>query len=415
MDKCIGFIGLGRLGLPVALTVESKGYKVIGYDVNPNVAKWIKNKQIPTVEADIDEYFKDTKLELQSFEEVVKNSDIIFVAVQTPHQEEYDGSHPLPDKRVDFDYSYLIRAVEDIAEISKDKLVAIISTTLPGTIKREIEPILDVIYTPQFIAMGTVIEDYLNPEFNLIGSNHSDKTEIMKEFYKTINNAPMLVTDPTTAECIKVSYNTFITAKTVLANTWGEIAQRVGADVNDITKAWSLSSKRLLSPRYLKSGVGDGGGCHPRDNIALSSLARRLDLSYDLFDALMTAREKHMGFIADTIVNEIDRKPNFHVVLLGKSFKPNTNITTGSPALLLARNLEYMNVQFEHIDPYVDDIEIGDNDIFSEAIYVICTAHKQFSTYQFVADSIVIDPFGIIQDQPGVKIIRIGRLTTTNY
>ena len=106
MDKCIGFIGLGRLGLPVALTVESKGYKVIGYDVNPNVAKWIKNKQIPTVEADIDEYFKDTKLELQPFEEVVKNSDIIFVAVQTPHEEEYDGSHHLPDTRGDFDYSF---------------------------------------------------------------------------------------------------------------------------------------------------------------------------------------------------------------------------------------------------------------------------------------------------------------------
>jgi len=162
MDKCIGFIGLGRLGLPVALTVESKGYKVIGYDVNPNVAKWIKNKQIPTVEADIDEYFKDTKLELQSFEEVVENSDIIFVAVQTPHEEEYDGAHHLPDTRVDFDYSFLINAVDKIAKIDKTKLVAIISTTLPGTIKREVEPIMDVIYTPQFIAkyMQEEIEDY---------------------------------------------------------------------------------------------------------------------------------------------------------------------------------------------------------------------------------------------------------------
>lgn len=415
MDKCIGFIGLGRLGLPVALTVESKGYNVVGYDVNPNVAKWIKNKQIPTVEADIDEYFKDTKLELQSFEEVVKNSDIIFVAVQTPHEEEYDGSHHLPDTRVDFDYSFLKDAVQQIADVDKTKLVAVISTTLPGTIRREIEPIMDVIYTPQFIAMGTVIEDYLNPEFNLIGSKHSDKTEELVEFYKTINDAPMLITDPTTAECIKVSYNTFITTKTVLANTWGEIAHKVGADVNDITKAWSLSSKRLLSPRYLKSGVGDGGGCHPRDNIALSALARRLDLSYDLFDSLMTAREKHMGFIADTIVKELDLNPDLNLVLLGKSFKPGTNIDSGSPALLLARQLEVLNIRFEHIDPYVDDLEIGTSDIFSEGIYVICTAHKDFSTYQFVSDSVVIDPFGIIQDQPGVKVVRIGRLTPTNY
>jgi len=409
MDKCIGFIGLGRLGLPVALTVESKGYNVVGYDVNPNVAKWLKDKQIPTVEDGIAPYLEATKLKLLSFREVVKQSDIIFVAVQTPHEEQYDGSHTLPDTRVDFDYSFLKDAVQQIADVDKTKLVAVISTTLPGTIRREIEPIMDVIYTPQFIAMGTVIEDYLNPEFNLIGSKHSDKTEELVEFYKTVNDAPMMITDPTTAECIKVSYNTFITAKTVLANTWGEIAHKVGADVDDITRAWSMSTKRLLSPRYLKSGVGDGGGCHPRDNIALSCLARRLDLSYDLFDALMRARENHMGFIANEIVKQIDNHPDMHVVLLGKAFKPGTNITSGSPALLLARELEVLNIRFEHIDPYVDNIEIGPNDIFSEAIYVICTAHKDFATYQFVSDSVVIDPFGIVQQQPGVKLISIGR------
>ena len=401
----VGFIGLGKLGLPVALTIESKGYKVVGYDVNPNVAQYLKNKKIPFVEKDIEPYLENTQLELLSLPEVVKQSDIIFVAVQTPHQPEYDGANILPTTREDFDYSYLVDACKQIAEVSKDKLVAIISTVLPGTIKREIQPILDVAYTPQFIAMGTVIDDYLNPEFNLIGASY-DKAKKLESFYKTINDAPMLITDPTTAECIKVSYNTFITAKTVLANTWGEIAQKVGADVDDITRAWSISNKRLLSSRYLKAGVGDGGGCHPRDNIALSWLAESIGLSFNIFESLMLSRQNHMEYIADLIEKEMSDLP---IILLGKSFKPETNITSGSPALLLGQLLDRKGIDYEQIDPKVDDVEISEGDIFSEGLYVLATAHPEFSTYQFVSDSVVIDPFGLVQDQPGVKVIRIGR------
>jgi UDPglucose 6-dehydrogenase len=206
----IGFIGLGKLGLPVALAVESKGHKVIGYDINPNIRQYLTAKTTPFVEKDIDEYLQKTKLKLKSLEEVVKESDIVFVAVQTPHGDMYDGANILPQTREDFDYSYLIDACQRVAQVSKDKLVAVISTVLPGTIKREIEPILDVAYTPQFIAMGTVIDDYLYPEFNLIGAT-KDKADVLENFYKTINDAICIKTDPTTAECIKVSYNTFIT------------------------------------------------------------------------------------------------------------------------------------------------------------------------------------------------------------
>ncbi len=401
----VGFIGLGKLGLPVALTIESKGYNVVGYDINPDVSKYLKDKKIPFVEKDIQPYLENTNLKLLSLPEVVKQSDLIFVAVQTPHGEVYDGANILPTTREDFDYSYLIDACKQIAAVSKDKLVAVISTVLPGTIKREIMPILDVAYTPQFIAMGTVIDDYLNPEFNLIGASY-DKAKKLEAFYKTINDAPMLMTDVTTAECIKVSYNTFITTKTVLANTWGEIAQKVGADVDDITKAWSISTKRLLSPRYLKAGVGDGGGCHPRDNIALSWLANDIDLSFNIFESLMMSRQNHMEYIANLIYKEASDLP---IVLLGKSFKPETNICSGSPALLLAQLLKAKGIEFEHIDPKIDDVEISPGDIFSEGIYVLATAHPEFSTYKFVSDSVVIDPFGLVQDQPGVKIIRIGR------
>jgi UDPglucose 6-dehydrogenase len=173
-----------------------------------------------------------------------------------------------------------------------------------------------------------------------------------------------------------------------------------------ITKAWSVSTKRLLSPKYLKSGVGDGGGCHPRDNIALSWLANNIGLSFNIFESLMMSRQNHMEYIADLISKEASDLP---IILLGKSFKPETNICSGSPALLLGKLLEERDIQYEQFDPKVDDIMMDSSPLFSEGLYVFATAHPEFANYRFAMDSTVIDPFGLAKDQPGVKIIRIGR------
>jgi UDPglucose 6-dehydrogenase len=124
-----------------------------------------------------------------------------------------------------------------------------------------------------------------------------------------------------------------------------EICEKTGADVDDLVDALSLASDRVISSAYLRGGMGDGGGCHPRDNIALSFLARELDLSYDLFEALMVARERQTEWLAD-LVGEGPLE------VLGKAYKPETNLTVGSPALLLAALLEERGVEFAHTDPY---------------------------------------------------------------
>src|SRR5690606_21623975 len=137
-------------------------------------------------------------------------------------------------------------------------------------------------YTPQFIAMGTVLDDYLHPEFNLIGVDDPVAAVTLESFYATINDALPVITDVTTAEGIKVSYNAWLTAKTVIANAWGEMCERLGMDFDAMFEAWSLSRDRLISPRYMKAGMSDGGGCHPRDNIAMSWLANEVEMSYNL-------------------------------------------------------------------------------------------------------------------------------------
>lgn len=404
----VGVVGMGKLGLPVALAIEGQGHNVMGYDLNPAVGEYIDNRQIPYTEEGIQPYLDATKVRVaQCVGEVVKKSDIIFIPVQTPHDPQFEGATRLPDERKDFDYSYLEMAVADVAaecaKLATKKTVAVISTCLPGTYENKIKPLLneyvDYVYAPQFIAMGGVIQDYLNPEFNLIGVESEVAADQLERFYATINDAPNVRTDITTAEGIKVSYNTWITAKTVLANAWGEMAHKTGMNFDDIKKAWDLSTKRLISPRYMDSGVGDGGGCHPRDNIAMSWLADEVGMSHNLWEDLMLAREEHMGWLANEAV-ELSKEHELPLVIMGRSFKPETNIETGSPAVLASNILKEQGVPHQHYEDVTN--------IPQPAVYFIATKHDRYKTFRFPIGSVVLDSFRYIPDQKGVTIIRVG-------
>jgi UDPglucose 6-dehydrogenase len=406
-------IGMGKLGLPVALVLENKNNVVKGYDVNPAVQTYLSERQIPFKEEGIEPYLESHDISMvDTIEDLVGWADILFCAVQTPHDPQYEGTTRLPDDRKDFDYSYLQDAVTEVAQaaerLNQETTLVVISTCLPGTYEKHIKPLLNkyvnYIYNPFFIAMGTVIHDFTHPEFVLLGYDRGYPDTWLEGMYRGIHGKPILRTDITTAEAIKVSYNTFITTKTVLANLWGQIAHKTGANVDDIYQAWTLASDRLISARYLQAGMSDGGGCHPRDNIALSWLADEIGLSYNYFEALMKARESHEEWIASLIV---DRNIPLPHVIFGKSFKPETNICTGSPAVLLANILTEKGVEYSQYDPYVDDVEIN---LEQRIVAIIATKHAIFSTYRFKQGSIVFDPFGIIQDQEGVEVIRIGRL-----
>lgn len=415
----IGFIGLGKLGLPVALAIESKGHTVCGFDTNPDVKKYIDEKKLPYREEGAEELLKSTQIVFhKNITEVVKNSDIIFIPVQTPHDERFEGITRLPRARADFNYKYLVRATYDvihaIEKCNEPKIVCVISTVLPGTIKRLIKPVVDkanqigelikFVYTPQFIAMGTTINDFLNPEFTLLGVDDKEAGDTMENFFNQITNKPVFRTDIATAEGIKVFYNTFITMKTVLGNIYGEMAEKLNMNVDDIYKALSMADRRIISNKYLKSGMGDGGGCHPRDNIALSWVAKQVNLSYDIFTALMKAREAHIEWFVDIIVEQHEKR-RLPILILGKTFKPETNITTGSAAILLANLLSDREVAFAHFDPYVDgpSIEIEDPHLI-----FIATDHP-YDFGEIPTGSVVIDPFGSVPELPEVKIIRLGR------
>ena len=314
----IGFIGIGKLGQPCA-EVMAKHYDVIGYDIAPR-----SPENFPMA---------------FTIKEAVIDRDIIFVAIQTPHDPLYDGSNPTSHlENKDFDYSYVQKSLSEINKyVSKDQLVVLISTVLPGTTRNQIVqfiPNARFIYNPYLIAMGTVKEDMVRPEMIIIGTNDGDETsdaKILIDFYKPMmqNNPRYVVGTWDEAECIKIFYNTFISAKLGIVNMIQDVAEKSGnIDVDVVTKALADSTQRIMSPTYMTPGMGDGGPCHPRDNIALRYMAEKLELGYDLFDAIMISREVQAKNLATKLLSF--KRP---VCILGKAYKPAVPYIDGSYSL----------------------------------------------------------------------------------
>lgn len=393
----IGMIGLGKLGLSCALAIESKGHEVVGYDIRASVQDILDTKILPYQEEGAQELLE--KSNIKNVDDFT-GCEIVFIAVQTPHEKEYEGISPLPETRKDFDYTYLINAVKYANDhVPETALLVIISTVLPGTIERKILPITkhEIVYNPFFIAMGTTIYDFLNPEFVLLGSKigHWDRNnDKLCYFYLTIHK-PIIEGENNQywcsireAEMIKVSYNTFITAKICIANTIMEMCHKLEISSDVVMNALKLGTDRIISTKYLNGGMGDGGACHPRDGIALSYLAQKHNLSFDFYESLMTCRDKQTKWVAELIAEKA-QQTGLPIIILGKAFKKNVNITTGSPAMLLAHYLREANVEFKHIDPFVDKIVIVG--FLIKAVYFIATNHDIFSTYEFPEGSEVID------------------------
>jgi len=408
----IGFVGLGKLGLPCALAVDDKGHKVFGYDIDPNVEHILETKKLPYKEEGAQELLDNHDITFTSLENVINNSEIIFVPIQTPHNEKYEGITRIPEDRVDFDYTWLksgLKAIsEEVDKIGEDRTVVIISTVLPGTVRREIKPLLSdhikLCYNPFFIAMGTTIRDFLHPEFVLFGVDDQSAYKKASSFYSTLHSRPVYKCTIEEAEMIKVTYNTYITMKICMANAVMEIAHKLeNIDCDKVMEGLFLANERLISPRYLYGGMGDGGGCHPRDNIALSWLAQKLDLSYDWYENLMMCREKQTDWLADLMEDW-----NLPKVILGKAFKPETNLTVGSPAVLLKNILEERGHVVEMYDPHLDKVKPE----FEKSVFLIGCKHNDFIEYEFPEGSVVLDPHRYInKDSAGknVTVIHIGK------
>ncbi len=415
----VGFIGLGKLGLPVAVTIAYHGHNVMGYDIDS--ARMTKKTQ-PYKEAGLadgedfnKDYLAKSKIRFRHLQEVVDHSEILFVAVQTPHSMECEGITPLPQLRTDFNYTYLRDSMKQITEAcSKPTIVAVISTVLPGTMQRVIKPIISknpnivLAYNPSFIAMGTVMRDYVSPEFILLGCENLEARATLTDFYRSMTDAPMKYMRIASAELTKVTYNTFITLKIDYANTIMEICDKLnGADCEEVMDALRCATARVISSAYLNPGMGDGGGCHPRDNIALSWLARQLSLSFDLFEAAIKCREHQALWLARIVANQA-KKTGLPIVLLGKAFKAETNLLDGSPAILTGNFVRAFGFSVSYVDDNIPTKRTEEEALRNKAVFLISCRHARYSNWIFPDGSVVIDPHRYIQPSKNYTVLRLG-------
>jgi len=361
----IGFIGVGKLGQACAEMV-AEVHDVVGYDIAPREPE--NFKMVPTLA------------------EAVRGRDIVFIAVETPHDPQYDGKAPtshLPNK--DFDYTVVKNVLREVnAVATPSQLVVLISTVLPGTVRSQLQPLLTnarFVYNPYLIAMGTVKWDMVNPEMVMIGTEDGSETGDAKElvdFYKTImQNSPRYIVGTwEETECIKVFYNTFISAKVSLVNMIQDVAEKLGhVNAEVVCDALAASDRRIMGPGYMKPGMGDGGACHPRDNIALRYLAERLDLGYDLFDAVMRSREVQAENMAKKLVELAASKP---VIIVGKAYKPLVPYDAGSSSMLVGHYVEQMGAKLYYLDEVMGEVPPADV-LSSPAVYLL--AHNPQITY----------------------------------
>jgi UDPglucose 6-dehydrogenase len=401
----VGFIGLGKLGLACAEVMQTV-YDVTGYDIYPPENSIIEISD--------------------NLRGAVVGKDIIFVAVQTPHDPEYDGSKPithLPNK--DFDYTIVKDVLKQIdVWAAPDQLIVLISTVLPGTVRRELRDCITVprfIYNPYLIAMGSVSWDMVNPEMIIIGTEDGNETGDAKkliEFYYPLmeNNPRYIIGTWDEAECIKIFYNTFISAKIGLVNMIQDVAMKNGnINVDVVTDALADSTTRIMSPKYMRAGMGDAGPCHPRDNIALRWLAENLNLGYDIFDTIMNAREHQARNLAKFLKQQ-QIKYNLPIFIMGKAYKPDVSFCDGSYSLLIGHYLDEIQAKYWYIDPLT-----GDMPPFSEVPVIVFLAHNRNVTYGYTGEtveqefycevepgSIIIDPWRQYSKNENYKVIHYG-------
>jgi UDPglucose 6-dehydrogenase len=403
----IGFIGLGKLGLDCAEVMAEK-YTVHGYDIYPRTSNLVKV--------------------CETAKEMIDNSDWIFIAVQTPHAEGYDGSVPSSHMEPkDFGHDAVKDAIQMVNDHATEaKRIVLISTVLPGTTRREFDSMLDdkhqFLYNPYLIAMGSVKWDFANPEMVMIGTETGDPDEMKNliELYRPLmKNNPRYVTG-TWDECeaIKIFYNTFISAKVGLANMIQDFAMKIGnINVDVVTDALAQSNMRIMGPKYMTAGMGDAGACHPRDNIALRWLADKYDIGYDMFDTIMGAREVQAKNLAQFLVDNSNGKP---IVIHGKAYKPDVEYCIGSYSTLIGFYVEEMGRNVVYLDPLADN-PVNVVESINEPSIVLM-AHNRFITYGYTGDvrddafycdipagSVIVDPWRRLpKDMKDVEVIHYG-------
>jgi UDPglucose 6-dehydrogenase len=418
----VSVVGLGKLGLCIAAVLAERGFDVIGLDIDQVKVDIINKGKSPVVEPGLDILIQKN---LERFSattncyEAVSSTQATFIIVPTPSESE--GR---------FSLKFVLEAVREIGRAIAEKedyhLVVVNSTVSPGSMDYNVKPLLEEVsgkicgkgvglcYNPEFIALGNVIKGLLEPDFVLIGESDQQAGSILADMYKRIciNNPPIERTSFINAEIAKIAINSYITMKITFANLLAEICENTdGADVDEVTRIIGRDSR--IGSKYLKGGLGYGGPCFPRDNIAFARFAESVGIKAELPITVHRANLSQVRRVIK-IIEQLKLNHNKKIGILGLSYKPDTPIVEESQSIMLARELSSKGYVVHVYDPLaLEEAKkvLGNTAIYEKTldtciknvdVVVLATPWKSFSIIN-TEGKIIIDCWRLLKDREELK------------
>ena len=430
----VSVVGLGKLGAPLAAVLATKGNEVLGVDVNADVVRLLSEGRAPVDEPGLQELVSASRERLTSTTELsaAADAEAIILLVPTPS-----------DERGVFVNTHLLAAVDEIgpALAARDdyQVVVVTSTVMPGSCDSEIRAALErtsgrrvgeslgICYSPEFIALGNVIDDMLRPDMVLIGESDQRAGDVLDRLYSGVceNDPPFRRMSLVNAELTKIAVNTYVTMKISYANALADMCERLpGADVDAVTDALGLDTR--IGRKYLRGAIAYGGPCFPRDNKAFAILARDLGAEPMLAEATHALNVAQADRLARIVRSRL--QPGDVVGILGLAYKPDTGVVDESPGIALARLLGEEAHEVVVYDPVALDSglrALGDTaqgagsvaEVLDRSdVVVIATPWPEFSDLPLESLSrdrlVVIDCWRVLSKPmrgDGIEIVQLGR------
>ncbi len=354
----IAIIGTGYVGLTTGACFSHLGHDVVCADIDePKIAR-LQNGEIPIVEKGldrlVDEGLRSGKLRfVVGAAEASKDAEFHYLCVPTPQGE--DGAA---------DLSYLEAAASEIAGVLPNDSVVVNKSTVPVGSTRVVARVLGrsdvaVVSNPEFLREGTAVADFLNPDRVVIGSRDQEAAIRVAALYSRVA-APIMVTDPVSAETIKYASNAFLASKLSFVNAIATLCEAVGADVNDVVLGMGYDSR--IGREFLRPGPGWGGSCFPKDTKALARIAEDAGYDFSFLNEVLLVNEQQFDRTAAKIVDSVDAAAGQgHVAALGLTFKAGTDDLRDSPSIEVLKRVTAAGVKVRAYDPavLVDDNHVG--------------------------------------------------------
>ena len=354
----IAMVGSGYVGLVSGACFADFGHDVVCIDKDQRKIDSLENGVMPIYEPGLDDLVAaNVKAGRLSFTTDlaagIRDASAIFIAVGTPSRRG-DGHA---------DLSYVYAVAREVGEALKNDAVVVTKSTVPVGTGDEVERIIAesgcthriaVVSNPEFLREGAAIGDFKRPDRIVIGAEDEYGREVMREVYRPLylNESPILFTSRRTSELIKYAANAFLATKITFINEMADLCEKVGADVQDVSRGIGMDGR--IGSKFLHAGPGYGGSCFPKDTLALLKTAEDYDSPVRIVEAVVKvndSRKRAMGRKVLEALGGVEKARGKRVALLGLTFKPNTDDMRDSPAIAVAQALTDAGVNVRAYDP----------------------------------------------------------------